>query len=129
MFIENCAAADMPQAFHKDPGPNSMLIQITDPASWRATPKHEFLDAEDECGFPEETKFSDEQAMDMVGLLLRAKSYNMNVIVHCFAGLCRSGAVAEVGMMLGFEDTGRVRRPNARVKTKMMKVLGWEYEG
>ena len=69
MWIENVAAADIPQAFHHDAGPNSMLISIVDPAGWPPTPKYpfkevhrfEFLDAEDEDGFPEEAKISRKQ--------------------------------------------------------------------
>jgi hypothetical protein len=52
----------------------------------------------------------------------------MNVLVHCHAGICRSGAVVEVGSMMGFTPTDRYRQPNLRVKNKMMKVLGWTYE-
>ena len=42
--------------------------------------------------------------------------------------MCRSGAVAEVGVMMGFADAERTRIPNIRVKHKMMKVLGWTYD-
>jgi hypothetical protein len=52
----------------------------------------------------------------------------MNVVVHCFAGICRSGAVTEVGVMMGFEDTGRFRAPNLLVKHRMMRALGWTYD-
>ena len=52
----------------------------------------------------------------------------MNVIVHCHAGVCRSGAVAELGVMLGFKDTESFRSPNLLVKHKMMKALGWTYD-
>ena len=52
----------------------------------------------------------------------------MNVVVHCHAGVCRSGAVAEVGVMLGFDDSESFRSPNLLVKHKMMKVLGWTYD-
>jgi hypothetical protein len=51
----------------------------------------------------------------------------MNVVVHCFAGICRSGAVCEGGVMMGFNDTERYRSPNLLVKHRMMKVLGWTY--
>lgn len=136
MWIENVAATDVSSRFHHDAGPNSMLISITDPAGWRPTAKHEFkerhdfefLDAEDKDGFPEEAKISDVQAQELVGLLLHAKANRMNVVVHCMAGICRSGAVAEIGVMLGFQDTGKFRSPNLRVKHKMMKVLGWAYD-
>jgi hypothetical protein len=52
----------------------------------------------------------------------------MNVVVHCFAGICRSGAVAEVGVMMGFDDVGRTRIPNLLVKHRMMRALGWTYD-
>jgi predicted protein tyrosine phosphatase len=133
-WIENVAAADVPMRYHHEAGENSMLIQIMDPCpTWWPTPAHnfkeahrfEFLDADD--GFPEEALISDEQAVEIVGLLKHALDNNMNVVVHCMAGLCRSGAVAEVGVMMGFGDTERTRIPNIRVKHKMMKALGWTY--
>ena len=105
-WIENVAAADVPMRYHHNAGPNSMLIQIMDPApSWWPEPAHdfkeihrfEFLDAEDKDGFPDEAKISDEQAAEIVRLLQHALKKRMNVVVHCMAGLCRSGAVAEVG--------------------------------
>jgi predicted protein tyrosine phosphatase len=51
----------------------------------------------------------------------------MNVVVHCMAGICRSGAVVEVGVMMGFNDCEKYRQPNLRVKHKLMKQLGWTY--
>ena len=52
----------------------------------------------------------------------------MNVVVHCTAGICRSGAVVEVATMMGFADCDNFRQPNLRVKHKMMKVLGLTYD-
>jgi predicted protein tyrosine phosphatase len=136
-WIENVAAADVPMRFHREAGPNSMLIQIMDPApGWWPTPAHEFkethrfefLDAEDKDGFPDEAKISDEQAAEIVRLLKHALDNHMNVVVHCYAGLCRSGAVAEVGVMMGFQDCERTRIPNLRVKQKLMRQLGWTYD-
>jgi protein tyrosine phosphatase len=88
----------------------------------------EFLDAEDKDGFDEDFKISDAQAAELVRLLQHALDNHMDVIVHCMAGLCRSGAVCEVGVMMGFQDTEKFRSPNMRVKHKMMKVLGWTYD-
>jgi len=136
-WIENVAAADVPMRYHHEAGPNSMLIQIMDPCpTWWPTPAHEFkeahrfefLDAEDGDRFPEESLISDEQAAEIVRLLKHALDNNMNVVVHCMAGLCRSGAVSEVGVMMGFSDTERTRIPNMRVKHKLMKQLGWTYD-
>ena len=137
MWIQNCAAADIPTGFHVAVGENSMLIQISDPGSWFPTPKHqfkevhrfEFLDVEEKDEVLEEAmKCSQEQATELVRLLQHAKDHRMDVIVHCFAGICRSGAVCEVGVMMGFQDTERFRSPNLLVKHRMMKALGWTYD-
>jgi predicted protein tyrosine phosphatase len=133
-WIENVAAIDVTKRHHHEAGENSMLISITDPAGWRPEAMHtfkerhdfEFLDAD--SGFPEECLISDAQAQEIVRLLQHAQANSMNVVVHCTAGLCRSGAVAEVGVMMGFGDTERTRIPNIRVKHKMMKALGWTYD-
>ena len=134
-WIENVAAVDIPKGFHHDCGTNSMLISITDPVGWRPEAKQqfkerynfEFLDAEDEDREPEESKITDAQAEQIVALLQRALENRMNVVVHCMAGICRSGAVVEVGVMMGFNDCEKYRQPNLRVKHKLMKQLGWTY--
>jgi predicted protein tyrosine phosphatase len=134
-WIENIAASDVSLGFHHDCGPNSMLISICDPAGWRPEAKQqfkerhnfEFLDAEDDDREPEESKITDAQAEQIVALLHRALENRMNVVVHCTAGICRSGAVVEVGVMMGFNDCEKYRQPNLRVKHKLMKQLGWTY--
>ena len=135
-WIENVAAADIPTGFHHAAGENSMLISIVDPAGWRPEAKHqfkerhnfEFLDVEEKDKVLEEAmKCSHEQAAELVGLLQYALDNHMNVVVHCYAGICRSGAVCEVGVMMGFDDTERFRSPNLLVKHRMMRVLGWTY--
>ena len=132
-WIENVAAADIPTRFHHEAGENSMLISIVDPASWRPVPAHqfkeqhnfEFLDVEkNDQVLDEAMRCSQEQANELVRLLQHAKDNRMNVVVHCFAGICRSGAVCEVGVMMGFDDCEGFRSPNLLVKHKMMKKLG-----
>ena len=86
------------------------------------------MDAEDGDNFPEEAMISDEQAAQIVAILQDALDNSRNVLVHCHAGICRSGAVVEVGTMMGFTATDRYRQPNLRVKHKMMKVLGFTYD-
>lgn len=135
-WIENVSKEDVRNGFHSDMGENAMLIQIADPATFFPDPKKsfreiyqfEFLDAEDADFFEDETKISDEQAAELVRLLQRALDNHMNVLVHCHAGICRSGAVVEVGTMMGFTATDRYRQPNLRVKHRMMKALGWTYD-
>lgn len=136
MWIQNVALSDITKGHHIDPGPNAMLIQIVDPAMEFPTPKYEFkhvaqfefLDLEKNDLHGEEFKITDDQAKSLCLLLQQAQTNRMNVIVHCVAGVCRSGAVCEIGIMMGFDDTEAFRSPNLLVKHKMMKYLGWAYD-
>ncbi len=136
MWIQNVALADITKGHHINPGINAMLIQIVDPAmefptplyQFKETHQFEFLDLEKNDPWGEEFKVTDDQAKQLVELLQHAKENHMNVIVHCVAGVCRSGAVCEIGVMLGFDDTEVFRSPNLLVKHKMMKHLGWTYD-
>ncbi len=137
-FIENVSKADVNLGHHMDAGPNAMLIRIQDPATFfgriaradmfKEVHEFEFLDAEDADGFEDECKIQDEQAAELVRLLQHAQENHMNVVVHCHAGICRSGAVVEVATIMGFTPTDKYRQPNLRVKHKMMKVLGLTYD-
>lgn len=136
-FIENCAWDDVKHGWHFDCGPRAVLIQIADPATFFPVPKHkfekvyqfEFLDAEDhDDRFPDEVKIQDDQAKEIVEILISALAEKRNVIVHCHAGICRSGAVVEVASILGFIPTQRYRQPNLRVKHRMMRCLGLTYD-
>lgn len=135
-WIQNVSMSDIKQALHFEAGENSMLIQIVDPAyefpvplkKFREVHQFEFLDVE--ATDQEFTEFActQEQADELVRLLKHALANRMNVVVHCHAGICRSGAVCEVGTMLGFDDTEVFRSPNLLVKHLMMRSLGWTYE-
>lgn len=137
-IIENVSWDDVKHGNHTNMGDNAILIQISDPASFfpepkaafRAIDKFEFLDAEDTDieRYGEEPLISNYQANKLVCILQNALADNMNVLVHCHAGICRSGAVVEVASMMGFTPTDRFRQPNLRVKRKMMQALGWTYE-
>lgn len=139
-WIENVACTDIPTANHHDAGPNSMLIQIMDPATFfpevkypfREVHKFEFLDQEDDdlMSNPdlEEALITEAQAREIVRLLKQALENKTNVVVHCFAGMCRSGAVAEIGIRMGFQDVGHFKSPNTRVMRMMMAELGLPYE-
>jgi hypothetical protein len=136
-WIENVALADIPRRHHHNAGENSMLIQIVDPCMEFPVPMHkfkethqfEFLDIEaNDYTIDEAFRCSDEQAQRLVELLQHALLNKMNVVVHCHAGVCRSGAVCEVGVMMGFDDCEAFRSPNLLVKHKMMRVLGWLYD-
>ena len=138
-WIQNVARSDISTGYHIDPGPNAMLIQIADPPGdfpeslpvyrFRETHQFEFLDIEEkDFALDEAMRCSHEQAAELVRLLQHAMENHMNVIVHCHEGVCRSGAVCELGVMLGFDDTEAFRSPNLLVKHRMMQALGWTYD-
>ena len=136
-WIQNVALSDIRKGHHFDAGINSMLIQIVDPPGDFPTPFHQFkevhqfqfLDIEEkDFALDEAMRCSQEQANELVRLLQHALENRMNVVVHCHAGVCRSGAVCEIGVMLGFTDTEAFRSPNLLVKHRMMAALGWPYD-
>lgn len=136
-WIQNTSLDDVRRGTHFQPGPNAMLIQIVDPCMefpeskypFREVHQFEFLDLErDDLPGAEEFKITQDQADRLVYLLQSALAKNMNVVVHCVAGICRSGAVCEVGVMMGFQDPEVYRSPNLLVKHRMMKALGWTYD-
>lgn len=145
MWIQNVSKHDIIMGNHRKPGDNTMLIQIMDPGEGFPNPKckfsechqFEFLDVEGygytNFGDGELTNVSDQlitdaQAKDIAELLLKAKKRDMNIVVHCYAGIFRSGAVAEVGVMLGFDDTHAFRSPNRLVKHKLLQSLSMKYD-
>lgn len=132
-FIQNIALVDVAKGFHRDIDGNGVLIQIID-TDWETFPKplaefkeihqFKFLDIEADAEVLDEAmRISDEQAEQIAAVLKRAYTEGSNVIVHCHAGVCRSGAVAEVGVRLGFEDTKRYRAPNRLVQSKLIQYL------
>lgn len=133
MFIQNVSIDAIRTGFHKDAGDDAILIQITDCGGEFVTPKmkfekvfqFEFHDVENETL---EWAVQPAHGQQLVDILKIALDEERNVIVHCHAGLCRSGAVAEVGVIMGFEDTGVTRIPNLLVKKYMMQVLGLTYD-
>lgn len=132
MFIENISLEACAKGHHYEAGSNSMLIQIVDPdmefpvarAMFKEVHRFKFLDIEEE----HKHAMTDDQAKEIVDLLQKALDNCMNVVVHCHAGICRSGAVAEVGAIMGFQDVFNYRQPNILVKRKLMECLGMTYE-
>ena len=132
-FIQNIALVDVAKGFHLDVGDNSVLIQIIDTdretfpkplRDFKEVHQFKFLDIEADAEVLDEAmRISDEQAEQIAAVLKRAYTEGSNVIVHCHAGVCRSGAVAEVGVRLGFEDTRQYRAPNRLVLSKILRYL------
>ena len=111
-----------------------MLIQIMDTGTgWWPQPAHAFLEvhrfefldveAQDQVD-DEEMRISEQQAREIVQLLEHALDKRMNVVVHCFAGVSRSGAVAQFGVELGFNDCERFRQPNTLVLELLRQARG-----
>ena len=138
VWIENVSYEDIKEGLHFDAGSNSMLIQIVDPDmefpiskyDFRLVYQVKFLDVENDekAGIVYNEAINDEHATILADALTVAKNNSMNVIVHCVAGLCRSGAVVEVGTMMGFQDTEKFRAPNVMVKKMLMNKLGMNHE-
>ena len=132
-WIENISLDDVRKGYHYDPGFNSMLIQIVDPGvefpkpkvAFRKTYQFYFLDVEDNepDGCLYDAAITNADARGIAEALREAWNESMNVVVHCHMGVARSGAVAEVGVMMGFRDTEKFRIPNLMVKHKLMHYL------
>lgn len=125
-FVENVSRDAIVMGIHsvfdyeKD-----LLIQITDPDSQFPVPlkkfknvvQHTFWDSEEEDG-P-----THDQAISLATQILMAWRNNQNILVHCQAGLCRSGAVAEAAIMLGFKEVHTRRWPNRRLGAQLTQIL------
>lgn len=135
-WIENVSFGDVQSGNHHDAGDNSMLIQIMDMKYNHPKPVHKFKeihqfsfnDVESDNDKLYGPGINDEQAKSIASLLQKAIDSHMNVVVNCAAGICRSGAVVEVGSMLGFRPVDKLRIPNTLVKTKLMREFGWTYD-
>lgn len=135
-FIQNISFPAIKSGNHFDGGERAVLIQIIDPAVEYPTPRvkfdqvyqFSFLDIdENEKSSLKEFAITQDQAQSISEILTKALEEQRNVIVHCHAGLCRSGAVAEVGIMLGFRDTKSERIPNMLVKKLLIQWLRLGY--
>ena len=134
MFIQNVSRSAVESGFHLRVNPcKSMLIQISDVDAEFPIPKYDFSEVHqfkfDDAEDPSDgTIITKNQANEIAELLKKAFDSGMDVVVHCHAGICRSGAVCEVGVMMGFQDGGTKRIPNMLVKHSIMRALGWYYE-
>lgn len=113
-----------------------VLIQISDPGypflevdeEFKAIYQYEFLDLEKNDPDPFDNKISKDQIENISFHLENCLQKGLNVLVQCTAGACRSGAVVEVGILLGFKDRGLYRTPNLDVKHKLCAQLGLNFD-
>lgn len=131
-WIENCAMIDVHKGFHYDPGPNAVLIQIIEKDRTFLTPLYafkevhqfQFDDIEDDDPLFYKNGISKADASGIARVLQNALENRSNVIVHCAAGVCRSGAVVRAAVEYGFIDTGKHRIPNLAVYREVRLALG-----
>lgn len=70
---------------------------------------------------------SNYQAKRIAEIIQKAKEDNVDIFVHCTAGVSRSGAVVEAGLLYGFQlpkDHRYGRIPNKTVYNKIRRELG-----
>lgn len=135
--VENVAFVDILNGQYQNPPKSTILIQIVDPDMEFPTPLDEFQEChqfqfldlsdpgKDDINLPKMITVA--QAEKLVDILNAALSAGTHVTVHCVAGLCRSGAVAEFAEMIGFKYIGRVKRPNVFVKNSLIQAAGFGY--
>lgn len=130
-WIQNVSMADVRRGDHMNPGIKCALIQIVDPDMEHPVPEFDFgshvyqfkfLDVEDESEF----SIKQDDANKLVQILHECLEQERNVIVHCVAGVSRSAAVVEIGILLGFRDTNTYRHPNTLMLKKMKEIIEME---
>lgn len=105
------------------------LIQIKDIMQEHVTPALKFvaalqLEFEDVEEDPDEIGIRPEHATEIVEFLRMCLYHNLNVVVHCHAGVCRSSAVAIVAQKLGFDLDDKFRLPNKLVMRRLFVAAG-----
>lgn len=135
-FIQNISRKDIELGNHAATLKNNrVLIQISDTDRKSPIPHIKFEqvyqfwfdDIEEETGQDGEIGITDNQAVEIADIIKTAYDNCHDIIVHCHAGLCRSGAVAQAAEAYGFYSGGREQVPNIRVKHKIMAALGLSY--
>ncbi len=133
MWIANFSLDEVKNGNHIILNNDAILIQICDPkTNFPISPyensfvkvfKFSFLDT----NFSVEPRaINDYQAEKIAEALNFAKKNNLNIIVHCHAGISRSGAIVEVGTLIGFEilkNHKQPRIPNTLVFNKVCLAL------
>lgn len=117
------------------PPEKTVLIRIGDPCFdfaypqgispliWAGVYTFEFLDIDER---DHDFAFREDQAVEIVNILNNAAASRHHVVVHCYAGIARSGAVVEYLVRhMGYEDVeGVYRNPNILVLNSLEKAAG-----
>lgn len=118
-----------------NPAPeNTVLISITEPGRKARVPKGyldmlrlEFQDYDSLRKHPEDAVlFTSTQAARIARFVRKHRELERNILIHCAAGISRSGAIAEALLQAfpEYKDTGWPRHPNGHVKSLMKRALG-----
>lgn len=128
-WIQNVSMADVRKGDHYNPGIKATLIQIVDPDMEFPVPdfdfgesniyQFKFLDIE-EVG-PNSIKQDD--AEKIVQILQKSLDDGRIVVVNCVAGVSRSAAIVEIGILMGFRDAGEYRCPNKLVLRMLSELI------
>jgi predicted protein tyrosine phosphatase len=111
---------------------NTVLIQILDedegqfprpPDEFKYVCRFIFEDTEDKNNH---NAITNDDAKRIANILLNSYRNGWDVVVHCYAGVCRSSAVAIAGEKIGFTLEKKSRLPNELVMSKVVKELGVE---
>lgn len=85
--------------------------------------QYEFNDIDAPFDGFEHCIIDDGDAKSIASVLLSAKKNGQNVIVHCFAGVSRSGAIVQAAIDIGFKDPETYRAPNDFVYSKIKQYI------
>lgn len=131
-LIENVPMFAIETGNHRINAKNAYLISITDPKDRKPVIAGKFeevyyfkfhdLDKIPE-DMPDAVLMSDDDAVKIVSVLNKALAKDYDVVVHCGAGVCRSGAVVEAATALGFVPVHNNRIPNLYVKRKLFEKI------
>lgn len=128
-WIQHFSEAEIVDGLHYAVDHKTVLIQIRDHDHRFVLPKYEFSSVH-QFVFDDVTDETDpncikhHQASIIAMILQSAYANNQNVLVHCYAGLCRSSAVAICGQRVGFALEDKVRWPNSLVELRIKTALG-----
>lgn len=116
-----------------EPEPETVCVSITEPGRKAKLPRFddllrlEFQDYDGERKHPEDAVlFSPQRAARTARFLRKHRDAGRNIVVHCAAGISRSGAIVEAALeaFREYEDRGWPRFPNGHVKRLMKRALG-----
>ncbi|MDO9252601.1 MAG: hypothetical protein Q7U48_13760 [Hydrogenophaga sp.] len=116
--ITRCSAAEFLAGVHPAPSREAVAIQITDPCcaapragdQYHALHHFEFTDTERASELTGEFAINNDQARSIAVILRDALAEGRDVVVHCQAGIYRSGGVAEAARRCGFDYVNRMER-------------------